>query len=340
MNVQQACLILDVEEGASKEEVDKAFRKKAATMHPDVNKQESAEADFKQLNEAYQYLKQNGTEPEPFSNMYTTNVEFDLNDFAQRQAINDMFRDMASGFGFHVRNPGMERKGKIIISFEESILGGEKEVTYKRTIKCNQCNGGQVAGGPKTLCPKCNGKKTRHYPGKDKDLPCTFCKATGYVQGQVLCGRCNGTGSAKVVENAIVKIPPGADATKKIRLPGRGDYYGVNGFFDAVFDVVVSPHREFYREGDNVVSVIDIDLLDALKGINKRVSTVKGDKTLKIKAGIRHKDSVQVKGFGVPPNGSHVFVVHVKYPENTDALIKALEETSEEPEVISGDEGE
>jgi len=142
-------------------------------------------------------------------------------------------------------------------------------------------------------------------------------------------------------DSTLVKIPPGVDGSKSIRLSGRGDYFPRYGAcMDAVFSVVVSPHREFYREGNDVVSAIDIDLLDALKGVSKRVSTVKGDKTLKIKSGIHHKDSVQVKGFGVPPDGSHVFIVHVKYPENTDALIKALEETEEEPEVISGDEGD
>jgi molecular chaperone DnaJ len=349
MNTQEACNILGVKSGASKEEVDKAFRKKAALTHPDINKSKSAEGDFKKLNQAHQFLKEHGTQPQTVNVHFSAGGFDEIDEILHRQAVNNAFRDMVSGVGFgkfgvreqRVEFGTLEHKGKIIISFEESILGCEKEINYSRKLKCDLCNNGTVASGPKELCPKCAGKKTRVYPGQDKELPCTACKASGYVQKKIMCNTCRGTGVVNMEDSALVKMPPGVGGTQKVRLPGRGDYYPKYGAcVDAMFNVVVSPHREFYRERDDVVSMIDIDLLDALKGVSKRVSTVKGDKTLKIKAGVHHKDSIQVKGFGVPPDGSHVFIVNVKYPENIDALIKALEETEEEPEVITGDEGE
>ena len=48
--------ILGVDKTATEDEVKKAFRKKARTLHPDVNKDPDAEERFKELNEAYDVL--------------------------------------------------------------------------------------------------------------------------------------------------------------------------------------------------------------------------------------------------------------------------------------------
>ena len=48
--------ILEVSQNATKDEIKSAFRKKARTLHPDVNKAPDAEEKFKELGKAYETL--------------------------------------------------------------------------------------------------------------------------------------------------------------------------------------------------------------------------------------------------------------------------------------------
>ena len=49
--------ILGVERGATQDDIKRAYRKLARTLHPDINKEPGAEAKFKELGEAYEVLK-------------------------------------------------------------------------------------------------------------------------------------------------------------------------------------------------------------------------------------------------------------------------------------------
>src|SRR5438128_9971473 len=48
--------VLGVNKSASQDEIKKAFRGKARQLHPDVNKEPDAEAQFKEVSEAYEVL--------------------------------------------------------------------------------------------------------------------------------------------------------------------------------------------------------------------------------------------------------------------------------------------
>ena len=49
--------ILGVPRSASSDEIRKAYRKLAKQYHPDVSKEKNAEAKYKEINEAYEVLK-------------------------------------------------------------------------------------------------------------------------------------------------------------------------------------------------------------------------------------------------------------------------------------------
>jgi DnaJ-class molecular chaperone len=123
-------------------------------------------------------------------------------------------------------------------------------------------------------------------------------------------------------EEVVVEVPAGVKDeetfTAHVQLGGMRRR--------ALFKTFVDPDPDMKLDGNDVISSVEITLLEALKGASKKVRTVKGEKTLKIKPGVKNRDFQKVTGYGVPPRGNHLFVIHVAYPESTDKLIEFLEQ--------------
>lgn len=315
MNTEQACRILGVEIGCSTDEVDKAFKKMAVKYHPDKNKdnQEEAEEKFKEANSAYQFLKEKGTTP--FSSNFTNNPIHGFN----RDFINDFF-------GFKVNVKPMRRElfvGVIDISFIESVTGCKKEVLISVKTKCTSCNGSGITHEVTDVkCKVCNGDK--HIESNGRRLPCRKCGATGFERSAKHCS-CK-SGFILDEKEAIISIPAGVESGSNIRVKNQDSDY--------IYRVSVEKDAELYREGSDVISHITIPLIDALKGCSREVRTAYGFKTLKIKPGVKNKDSVMVKGFGVARTGAHIFKVSVEYPDDTSSLIEFLETQNKNLEEI------
>jgi molecular chaperone DnaJ len=334
MNIQDACNILGIEPGASKEDAKKAFRKKAAEYHPDKNQSEGAEAKFKEINAAYQLVEKHGTTPQPF------NVRSEFYDHGDHLA-EELRRRMNVNINFGFGRPQQFRSEPIIVSaeipFEVAVLGGKKEITYERTLKCEACTGGKVATN-KVMCQKCGGHGHRKYGSDDRELPCTTCGATGYTSSSSSCTECGGTGTRSSVDTLKIVIPPGMESGIRLILKGKGNYNAAIGMYDNVIAVIsVLPDHDMQLSDGDVISVVELSLLEALQGTKKSVRTVKGEKTLAFKPKTRHRDTIRVAGFGVPPHGAHTIVVNVSYPDDVDDIINVLKNKNKpEPEEISG----
>jgi molecular chaperone DnaJ len=332
MNIQDACNLLGIEPGASKEEAKKAFRKKASEYHPDKNSSEGAEQKFKDINSAYQLIEKHGTTPQPF------NVSSEFYDHSEHFA-----EELRRRMNFHVNfgRPSQLRSEPIIvhadIPFDVSVLGGIKEIIYERTIKCEACTGGKVSSN-KVMCSKCGGHGHRKYGSDDHELPCTTCGATGYITNNSICDKCKGSGTRKSVDTLKVTIPPGMESGVRLILNGKGNYNPSFNIYDNVIVVIsVIPDHDMQLSGGDVISVIELNLLEALQGTKRKVRTIKGEKTLVIKPKTRHRDTIRVAGFGVPPMGGHTIVINVSYPDSVDNIIEVLKDKeSTEPEEISG----
>lgn len=332
MNIQDACNLLGIEPGASKEEAKKAFRKKAAEYHPDKNQSKDAEDRFKEINAAYQLIGKHGTTPQPF------NVSSEFYNHSE-----DFAEELRRRMNFHVNfgRPQYIKSEPIIISseipFDISVLGGIKEIIYERIVKCENCTDGKVSSN-KVICSKCGGRGHRKYGSDDRELPCTTCSATGYIISNSVCDKCQGSGTLKSVETLKVTIPPGVESGVRLILKGKGNYNPSFNIYDNVIVVIsVIPDHDMQLSGGDVISVIEINLLEALQGTKRKVRTVKGEKTLVIKPKTRHRDTIRVAGFGVPPMGGHTIVINVSYPDNVDNIIEVLKDKeSTEPEEISG----
>lgn len=336
MNIQDACNILGIAPGASKEDAKKAFKKKAIEYHPDKNSSEGAEQKFKEINSAYQLIEKHGTVPQ-YSNVGSE--FYDHGDHLAEELRRRM--NVNFGFGFGFGRPAQFRSEPIIISveipFEIAVLGGKKEVTYERTIKCETCSGGKVSIN-KIMCSKCGGHGHRKYGTDERELPCTTCGATGYISNDVTCNECHGSGIKKSIDTLKITIPPGMESGIRLILKGKGNYNPAVSIYDNVIAVIsVLPDHDMHLDNGDVISVIELSLLEALQGTKKTVRTVKGEKTLAFKPKTRHRDTIRVSGFGVPPHGAHTVVVNVSYPDNVDDIIDVLKNKDKlEPEEISG----
>lgn len=320
MNVKEACQILGISQGASEEEVSKAFKKLAATHHPDVNKEPGAEEKFKKFNEAAQFLKKNGTvhTESPFQqHTYSGNPS----DIFNQSHFQDFF-NQAHFAGPFRRHPQNIIQKQILLTFEESVLGASKEIDFVINTKCSACNGLKKVTDVKD-CNLCNGSGRRIYPktesSEEKENTCNKCHGQG--KEKVSCPECNGIGNKQNTVKKTINISPGADHGTSVIMNESNNQFLITIFVQPSVDGLM-------REGPNVVSHITITLLESLKGTKKIVKTIAGDKTLKIPAMTKNKDIIKAPGLGMPNIGDHLFVITVSYP--TEDKINKIAEILEE----------
>lgn len=256
---------LGVNENASKEEIKKAYRRLARKYHPDVNKEKGAEEKFKEINAAYEILKDD-TKRQQYDqhgdNMFGGQ---NFHDFASSQGsadLDEILRNIfgggmggghsgfggfsgsfgggssgfGGGFGGH-QTPNLDVEAKITIPFNVAILGGKHSISF---------------GG----------------------------------------------------ESFDIKIPAGIKNGEKMRLRGKGkSYQGQKG--DLFLHVEVAKSPEYERDGDDLTKTIDIPLKIALFGGKVSVSTPYKEVTLKVKENTKNGQKFRVKGYGVENRKTH-----------------------------------
>jgi DnaJ-class molecular chaperone len=308
MNTQEALKLLELQENATKEEIQSAFRKMAKKHHPDLNKDDpEAEAKFKKINEAHQLL----TNPKPQNNRGNQ----------ENPGWQDIFNQHFGGMPFGGRNQHLHQVQvpttviSVNLTFAESVLGCTKDIITDQYIHCADCNG---TGGFKLAddCKYCNGQGNRQANFSRGNIvfmqPCDKCNGTGKQLKQ--CNPCSGKGYVTKNGPVNLTIPGGLVNGNVLRTHGTILQVSVESDPDMIL-----------REGD-VVSTIELSLLEALEGTKRTVRTIKGEMSLKIPAKVKNKDNIVVHGYGVPSvNGSHIFDVRINYPENVDSLIELLE---------------
>ena len=130
--------------------------------------------------------------------------------------------------------------------------------------------------------------------------------------------------TAEGVTKINVKVPPGIDTSKKLRLTGKGqqspDQGGKPG--DLLVNLLLDRHPVFRREGDSLVMDHEIKLSQAILGATIQVETL-DEKTLNLKVppGTPSQTKLRIKGHGIPnsKNGQRgdLFVrLLVNTPEN------------------------
>jgi curved DNA-binding protein len=291
--------VLGVGKSADAAEIKKAYRKLAASLHPDKHPgDKSAETKFKQVNQAYQVLGD-----------------------AKKRALYDEFGEQGLSEGFNAERArtykqwsGMGAgRGRGAEVFDVEDLFGK--------------GGGMGGGGLGDMLGDLfgRGRGGRQSPAATKgqdiesELTIDFVSA---VKGTTMSLQIDGQPEA-----VKVRIPPGATEGSKLRIKGQGGpsrFGGPNG--DLLLSIHVTPHSHFRLEGEDLHVDVPITVGEAYRGAKVKVPTPKGYVTLTVPARAQSGQVVRVRGKGVAKPGHEVGDLYVRFQ------IKIP--TSDEPDVI------
>lgn len=312
--------ILGVSKTASADEIKKAYRKLAMQYHPDRNPDnKEAEAKFKDINEAYEVLKDEqkrsaydryghqaftggmgGTGANPFNGFDFTGAGF-------ADVFSDIFADF-TGQG-RSRAQSYARRGDdirydVTLSLEEAYAGIEKEITVTTSKACESCNGyGTADGKEPPVCPTCGGRgKVRTQQGGFFvfETTCPQCRGTGRVVMEK-CKKCKGTGKEKIEKSLKIKIPAGIENGTRMRVSGEGEI-GKNGGpkGDLYVFITVKNHKTFARDGADLFIEQPISMAKAALGGNFKIKAIDGEELdVEIKSGTQPNDRIRLKGKGM-----------------------------------------
>lgn len=326
MNIKECYDLLEVSPNISDDDLKKKYKELAKTYHPDIYKENPDK--FKEINAAYQAVEEHRKNPFQRANIS------DETDFPFEFNINDVFSNF-HGFSGHKgqqQNPARKVNDistNIEITFEESVLGVEKEIEVDREVKCDICSGKGIII-TKNNCNHCDG--FGHSTSKQGHM--TFSTICGYCRGQNTgkedCKNCNKKTFIPTKTTMKVKIPAGVQDTNIIQLRGAGHFAQSSMFGDAysniMINVGVKNETPLYLNGNDVMYNLNISLLEALEGCSKTVPSIKGDETIEISSGSKNKDEIILPNLGVKLLGNEVVILNISYPENKEKLIGFLKE--------------
>lgn len=335
--------VLGVGKSASDDEIKKAFRKLAVKHHPD--KDGGDEAKFKEINEAYEVLKDKqkrqrydqfghagvggassggGNPFEGFQGFGGNNQGFEFN-FGDG-GLGDIFGSFFGG-GQRQQRParGRDVETHLDLTFEEAVFGTDKKISISLDDECSHCKGSTVEPGyDMKTCETCKGagQQTRimntMFGAIQQAVTCETCHGRGKVPEKV-CSVCHGSGTERHKQDITIKVPAGVDDGATIRLRERGEAIARGAKGDLYVNLRVKPHKKFTREGDLILSEEHVSMVDAALGTEIDVATVDGDVRMKVPAGTQSGTDFKLSAHGVPhlrgnSRGAHIVSIVVDTP--------------------------
>jgi len=322
--------VLGVSRDADETAIKKAFRKLARELHPDVNSHDpQAEEKFKEAAEAYEVL----SDPERRatydrygheglrSGGYAPNFE----SFGSVADIFDAFFGGGSPFGTgafgdifggRTRAGGSVQGGDVAVAAEVSLAeaagGTSVEVSYEAVAACEHCHGnGAEPGTPIETCSRCGGTGQLQAVSRTpfgqivQATVCRTCNGEGRVPREP-CHSCKARGRTVESSTVSVDVPAGIADGQRMRIAGRG-HAGERGGppGDLYVLIHVRDDPRFVRDGDDLVTAVDISAPMAALGTTVTIPTVDGTTEVEIPSGTQPHETLIVRGAGMPALRSH-----------------------------------
>ena len=345
--------VLGVARDAGEDDLKKTYRKLAMQWHPDRNQGNAdAEAKFKELNEAYDVLKD--------AEKRAAYDRFGHAAFEQGGpgggggsggpfgggGFEDIFEEMFGRFGGGGRGQraaagrGADLRTQVEVSLEEAFAGAKKNIRFATSVSCEACKGtgaeGGAASGAQT-CGTCQGSgKVRAQQGFFLvERTCPTCGGQGRIIKNP-CKICRGAGRVQRERNLNVSVPAGVDDGTRIRLTGEGEA-GQRGApaGDLYVDIAVRPHPIFQRDGGNILVRVPLRMTQAALGGHVEVPSIDGGRSkVTIPAGTQTGDQFRLRGKGFSvlrsaARGDMYVQVMVETPQNLSPKQRELLEQFE-----------
>ena len=313
--------ILGIKRDAGNKEIKQAYRRLARKYHPDVNPgDKSAEAKFKEMNEAYEVLSDK--EKRQKYNQFGDQWQYadQLKQERRRQASSTGFGRGGGSTSYHFTGGGTD-------SLFDELLRGVHGGSHRRQAQPRR---GRDIESPLevTLEEAYNG--TRRTISLRVEEPCPTCQGTGFIQN-VPCSVCQGAGAVARMKRLEVKIPAGVTDGSRVRIAGKGQpgYGGANG--DLYLVTKVKPHPVLKRKGDELHVEVPVPVLVAVLGGEIHVPTLKDKLALKIPPETQNGRVFKLTGKGMPhlgnsSRGDLLAKVVIKLPANLSPEEKELYE--------------
>lgn len=339
--------ILGVEKNASQDDIKKAFRKKAHEYHPD--KGTGNEAKFKEVNEAYQTLKdeKKRKQYDQFGSDFANGFGgagggggFNWQDFARAQGqggfngagmnfegfdLGDIFGEFfggaRSGSGRARSRRGSDLEYKMQISLEESAFGGKRTIEVTKMDMCSSCSGkGYDKNSKMETCSTCKGQgkvienQRTIFGAFQSERVCPNCDGQGKKPDKS-CQACSGEGRVRNSKRLEVAIPAGINNGESIKITGEGEA-GAKGSpsGDLYVTFVVEAKPGYRRDGYDIYYRREINIAEATLGAKVDIKTLDGEVNLKIPAGTESGKLLKISGRGAEKlhgRGRGDFIVEV-----------------------------
>ena len=301
--------VLGVPRDADEAQVKKAFRKLARELHPDVNAHDpQAEEKFKEAAEAYEILSDAERRQvyDRYGHEGLRNGGRAPN-FDAFGSVSDLFEAFFGGGGRTGPAPGGDVAVALDVSLADAARGAAIDVTYEAVDRCERCHGnGAEPGTPIVTCERCGGNGVLRGVSRTpfgqvmRTVDCDVCGGDGKRPTEP-CERCGGRGREVTERTLRVDVPAGIADGQRIRLSGHG-HAGEAGApsGDLYVLVNVAEDERFVRDGDDLVTVVDVPATVAALGARINVATLDGPQEVGLDAGTQPGETITLRGQGMP----------------------------------------
>ena len=281
--------ILGVDRKASADEIKKAYRKLARKHHPDVNPgDDTAEERFKEINEAYQVLKdpekrqkydQFGSQWQQYQQRGGRAEDFNWDQWAAQPGA-------SRGGGYQTRQVSPEE-------FEQMFGGRGGFSDFFETLFGGMGSSVDFGFGERTTGQEYR-RQSRPSQGRDIEIEMEISLEEAFHGTSRILQRSDGS-------KIEAQIPAGIKSGGRIRLKGQGQVSGRGGQpGDLYLKIEIMPHDTFQRQDDDLLVEQPVDLYTLILGGEVKVASVDKTVTLTIPAETKSGTSFRLRGLGMP----------------------------------------